>query len=178
MRRRQVSVIGAAKADPELRALALELGQALVDAGYRIVCGGLTGVMEAVSEGAHRSERAAGADVVGILPTIEADAANPYVDIVVPTGLGHARNVLIVASGDAVVAVGGRTGTLSEIAVAWTLGKPLVALSPAGGWGARLAGEHLDDRRSDAIVDAASVADVIAALDQALPPAERASLPR
>ena len=163
-RRRQISVIGAAVADDVAHDLAFSLGRAAVDAGWRIVCGGLSGVMEAACHGARSSAHATGADTIGILPMTDPTAANPYVDIVVPTGLGHARNVLVVASGDAVVAVGGRSGTLSEIAFAWTLGKPLVALTPAGGWGAAVAGTTLDERHATPVVGVTSAEEAIDAL--------------
>ena len=157
-------MIGGARASDDVLDLARELGEALVQAGYRIVCGGRTGIMAAVAEGAHRATRATGSDVIGILPSTDPGQANPYIDIVIPTGLGHARNVLVVAAGDAVVAVGGRSGTLSEIATAWTLGKPVIALSCTGGWAARLAGAPLDDRRDDAVIDAPTVASALQAL--------------
>ena len=160
MRAPQIAVIGAGEVEPAVAHLAEQLGCALIDAGWRIVCGGRGGVMEAAARGAHQSERATGADVIGILPTTEASSANPWVDVVIPTGLGHARNTVIVASADAVVAVGGRSGTLSEIALAWSLGKPIVALT--------VAGRPLDDRRTEPIVAADSVPGVIAALHRLL----------
>ena len=139
-----------------------------MDAGYRIVCGGKGGVMAAAARGAHRSARATGSDVVGILPSTDGHDANPDVDVVIATGLGHARNVLVVASADVVVAVGGRSGTLSELALAWTLGKPVVALTAGGGWGERLAHRAVDDRREDVVVGADSVEQALAAVAAAL----------
>lgn len=160
-RRIQVSVIGAAHASDALLAEADTLGALLVDAGYRVVTGGLGGVMEAVSRGARRAAGTVEGRVIGILPGAEASAANEYVDIVVPTGLGYARNVIVVASGDVVVAVGGRSGTLSEIAHAWQAGKPLVALDMGEGWSARLANQSIDDKRNDQIHQATSAQQVV-----------------
>jgi len=150
-RRPQVAVIGGSCASEALLLEAESLGRLLVEGGYRVVTGGLGGVMEAVSRGARQ---AAGDDegrVVGILPGLDPSAANPHVDVVLPTGMGYARNVLVVGAGDAVIAVGGSSGTLSEIAMAWQLHKPLVALDLGEGWSARLADQALDDKRSDRI---------------------------
>lgn len=96
----------------------------LAEAGARVVCGGLSGVMEAASRGA----AGAGGEVIGIVPTESPTDANEYVTHPVATGIGHARNLAVVASADAVVAVGGEWGTLSEIAFARRLGRPVVAL--------------------------------------------------
>ena len=161
-RRLQVSVIGANRASPDLVREAETLGAGLVEAGFRVVTGGLGGVMEAVSRGARL---AAGDDegrVIGILPGLDPTEANEHVEIVLPTGMGYARNVLVVAAGDAVIAVGGRSGTLSELAMAWQLGKPLVALDLGEGWSSRLAGEAIDDKRSDRIHRAESAEEAVA----------------
>jgi uncharacterized protein (TIGR00725 family) len=163
MRRKVMSVIGlgsplAAEVEPAVR----ELGRLAVEAGFRIVCGGLGGAMEAIARGAREAGAYREGDVVGILPGYEASAANDAVDIAVPTGLGIARNVLVVATGDVVVIVGGGAGTLGEIGIAWQLGKPLVAFEPAGGWGARFAGDRIDDRRTDTVERAATPAEAVA----------------
>lgn len=161
MRRAQISIIGSASGSDALMQLARELGEAVVDRGWRIVCGGLGGVMEAASAGARSSSAATGGDVIGVLPTLDASRANPHVDIVLPTGMQFARNTLVVAAGDVVVALGGGSGTLSEIALAWQMGKPIVALSSRGGWASELAGRALDERRSDVIHGAQTVDDAI-----------------
>lgn len=162
IRRPQIAVIGGASGPDHLMQEAEALGEALVDEGWRIVCGGLGGVMRAVARGAHRSGQASGGDVVGLLPGLHAADANPWIDIVVPTGMQHARNVLVVASADIVVALGGGAGTLSEIAMAWQHHKPIIALATQGGWSAELAGRALDHRRGDAILAARSVDEVVA----------------
>lgn len=161
-RRPQISVIGSASGPPELMEEAEALGRALVDQGWRVVCGGLGGVMAAVAKGARSSKNATGSDVIGVLPGLQADDANQWVDIVIPTGLQHARNVLVVAAGDVVVAVGGGAGTLSEIAMAWQHHKPVVALGTQGGWAAELGGRKLDHRRADSVLLAGGVAEVVA----------------
>jgi uncharacterized protein (TIGR00725 family) len=106
---------------------AMAVGRGLAAAGAVVVCGGLGGVME----GACRGAGDAGGVTVGILPGSDRRAANPCVDIAIPTGLGEARNALVVRSADALVAVGGGLGTLSEVALALKARKPVVGL---GGW--------------------------------------------
>ncbi|MGH2953574.1 MAG: TIGR00725 family protein [Solirubrobacterales bacterium] len=120
----QIAVIGRGVSDPELERLAEEVGRALAAAGATVVCGGLGGVMEAAARGA------AGADgiVIGIVPGEEASDANPHCTHVVATGIGHARNLAVVASGDAVIAIGGEWGTLAEIGFARRLGRQVIAL--------------------------------------------------
>ncbi|MFL5871402.1 MAG: TIGR00725 family protein [Solirubrobacterales bacterium] len=123
-RRNQIAVIGPRRATDEELALAREVGARLADAGAVVVCGGLGGVMEAVA-GAARDR---GADVIGILPGADPDDANPHCTHVVAATTGIARNLAVVASADAVVAIGGAWGTLSEIAHARQLGRPVIAL--------------------------------------------------
>ena len=162
MRRPQISIIGSASGPDPLMQLARELGEAVVDQGWRIVCGGLAGVMQAAAEGAQSSAEATGADVIGVLPTLDPSTANPCVDIVIPTGMQVARNAIVVAAGDVVIALGGGSGTLSELALAWQMYKPVIALSTQGGWAAELAGRTLDGRRDDSIHAAHSVEQAIA----------------
>jgi len=119
-------------------------GQLAVDHGYRVVTGGLGGVMEAASKGAHESTQYREGDTVGILPHDDPREANPWVDVVIATGMNHSRNALV-ANADAVIAIGGGAGTLSEIAFAWTLRRLIVALEIPG-WAERLAGAPLDQR--------------------------------
>jgi uncharacterized protein (TIGR00725 family) len=123
-RRRQVSVIGASRADEKLISTAEEVGRLLAEAGLLIVCGGRTGVMEGVARGA----KGAGGEVIGILPGAEPDEANEHITHVVASGIGFGRNLSVVASGDAVIAIGGEWGTLSEIGFARNLDRPVVAL--------------------------------------------------
>jgi uncharacterized protein (TIGR00725 family) len=119
-----VAVIGSGDANDEQIALAEQVGSEVARAGAILVCGGLGGVMEAACRGA----KARGGTTVGILPGSDRSEANPHVDIAVATGLGEARNAIVVASADAVVAVGGEFGTLSEIAFALRAGTPVVGL--------------------------------------------------
>lgn len=148
-RRRSAAVIGDARANGEDLRLAEELGRVIVEGGFRLVTGGLSGIMEATSRGARSAQGYREGDVVGILPTYSADDANGFVDIAVCTGMNHARNVVVVASADVVFAIGGKSGTLSEIALAWKLGKPIIVVGNAPGWASNLAGKSIDDRRED-----------------------------
>jgi uncharacterized protein (TIGR00725 family) len=119
-----VAVVGPGEASPDELHTAEEVGAGLAAAGVVVVTGGLGGVMEAASRGA-RSRRGR---TLGILPGDDRDAANGWVEIAVPTGMGELRNGLVVRAADAVVALGGGYGTLSEIALALKLGRPVVGL--------------------------------------------------
>ncbi len=148
-RRHVAAVVGANSASEAILAAAEGIGAGLVDAGFRVATGGLGGVMTAASRGARQASGWTDGSVIGVLPGLVASEANPFVDVVVPTGMNYARNTILVAMADVVVAVGGGSGTLSEIALAWQHGKPIVTLDLGEGWSARLAGERLDHRRDD-----------------------------
>ena len=120
----QVAVVGSGV---EWEPFAEEVGRLLAQRGCTVVTGGLDEVMAA----AHRGAKAAGGTTLAILPGESRDAANPWADHVVVTGMGHARNLAVAASGDAVVAVGGSYGTIAEMALALRLGRTVVALAGA-----------------------------------------------
>jgi uncharacterized protein (TIGR00725 family) len=117
-------VVGAGDAEPDAAAVAEAVGRELASRGCVVVCGGLGGVMEAACRGAKQ----AGGTTVGILPGSDRRAANRWVDVALASGLGEARNALVVRAADALVAVGGGFGTLSEIALALKAGKRVVGL--------------------------------------------------
>jgi uncharacterized protein (TIGR00725 family) len=123
---RQVAVIGSARCGPDSEAakLAEEVGKLLAEAGVKLVCGGMSGVMEAACRGA----TGAGGVAIGIVPGHSTADANPYCTHAVATGIGHARNLAVVASGGSVIAIGGEWGTLSEIGLARSIGRTVVAL--------------------------------------------------
>lgn len=123
----QIAVVGASEPSRDAAAQAEAVGAAIAESGAILVCGGLGGIMEAAAKGAHEK----GGFTLGILPGHSREDANPYIDCAVATGLGDFRNYLVVATADAVVAMPGRYGTLSEIAMALTLGKTVVGL---GSW--------------------------------------------
>lgn len=145
-RRALVAVIGDGGAAPSERSYeeACRVGRLAVDRGYRVASGGLGGVMEAAFRGARESASYRDGDTVAILPHSDPSRANAFADIVICTGLGHLRNA-IVASSDAVVALGGGAGTLSEISFAWMQGRLVVALELSG-WSQELADRRLDDK--------------------------------
>ncbi len=127
MRKRVISVIGGHNCTNEVEQLAQILGKKLAKVVDILVCGGLSGTMKAVSQG-FKSE---GGLTIGIIPGYNKNDANPFIDIVIPTGLGLARNVLVVKSADVVIALAGETGTLSEIAYSLQFGIPVISL---GSW--------------------------------------------
>ncbi|WP_246985056.1 TIGR00725 family protein [Halorientalis marina] len=120
----RVSVIGGSQVDEATHDTAVAVGQELAHRGHAVVCGGLGGVMAAVCEGATE----AGGHTIGVLPGEDRTAANEFVDTAVATGLGNARNALVVMNGDATIAVNGGTGTLSEIGHALDFGRPVAGL--------------------------------------------------
>ncbi len=123
-RKLQIAVIGGRDADENILRLAEETGREIARRKAVLVCGGMGGVMEAACRGA----KSCGGETVGILPGPHAGDANPFVDVVIPTGMGVARNALVVGASDGAIAVGGRYGTLSEIAFALQKGIPVVSL--------------------------------------------------
>lgn len=124
--------------------VAQEVGLLLVDHGYRLVTGGLGGVMEAACRGGRASAAWKDGAIVGILPGHDPQEANPFVDVVIPTGLDVARNILI-AHADALIAIGGGAGTLTEIALAWQMHRLVLAFRGQG-WSGRLADQRVDGR--------------------------------
>jgi len=119
-----IAVVGPGRATAEEAAAAEAVGRGLAEGGAILVCGGLGGVMEAACRGV----KDAGGTTVGILPGAERDTANAWVDVAIPTGLGEARNALVVRAADALVAIGGEYGTLSEVALALKTGKRVIGL--------------------------------------------------
>lgn len=119
-----ISVIGGSKSTPEHLVLAEQVGRELAKRGAMLACGGLGGVMEAACRGA----KSAGGTTIGILPGRRAGEANPYVDVPILTGMGYARNVILIRTGQAVIAIGGAFGTLSEIGHALGDNIPVVGL--------------------------------------------------
>jgi uncharacterized protein (TIGR00725 family) len=145
-----VAVVGASAGTPSELALGEAVGRLLAERGAVLVCGGMGGVMEAAAGGANN----AGGTTVGILPTASRLDANPYLTIAVATGMGEARNAIVVRTADVVIAVHGEYGTLSEIALALKMGKPVVGL---GTWELVREGTAID-----AIVRATSAEDAVA----------------
>jgi uncharacterized protein (TIGR00725 family) len=137
-RRAAIAVVGAGDASPAICDVAEAIGAEIGRRGGILICGGRGGVMEAAARGAH----SAGGLTIGIIPGYHRDEANSSIEIAIATGMGQARNVIVVASADAVIAMAGEGGTLSEIGLAIKLGRPVVALHAWNG----IAGiAHADD---------------------------------
>lgn len=162
-----IAVVGSASNSLPARQkqLALEVGQQVIDSGCRLICGGMGGVMLYAAQGAHQSTHYCPGDVIGVLPSYQKNEANPFIDIALPTGLGVARNAVLVAACDAVIALDGGSGTLSEIALAWQMQKPIACIGDQG-WHQRLDSLTLDQRRDDTIAVLDSLADLQQFLSQ------------
>ena len=157
-----VSVIGGYDAASDTLKKAEEIGRLLAKNNYAVSCGGLEGVMEAVCKGAKEENGL----TIGIIPYKEKSAANKYVDIAIPVPFSQARNIVVVLSGDVIVAIGGKAGTLSELCFSWIYGKPIIALSSVEGWSAKLAGEKIDQRRNDMIYSANTAEEVLSKVNE------------
>lgn len=127
-RRPRIGVMGSSLCSPHLSKLAYDVGRGIARRGGILICGGRSGVMEAAARGA----REAGGFTVGILPGAAASEANAYIDLPIVTGLGNARNVINVLTSQVIIAIGGASGTLSEIALALKCGTPVVGLHTWG----------------------------------------------
>ncbi|MBU1469656.1 MAG: TIGR00725 family protein [candidate division Zixibacteria bacterium] len=126
-RKYYIGVIGAGQCSPVVKKLAFEVGRQIAKSNAILVCGGLGGVMESAAEGA-KSE---GGATIGILPGRNRGDANRFIDLAIPTGIGEARNLVVINASDAIVALPGKFGTLSEFGFALKLNKPVVNM---GGW--------------------------------------------
>jgi len=123
MRKKIIGVIGGRTCNKEVEQIAQKIGELIANVGAILVCGGFGGVMEAACKGA----KAVKGETLGIISTYNKDNANKYCDIVIPTGLGLARNVLVVQTADIIIALPGQYGTLSEIAYALQFSKPVIS---------------------------------------------------
>ena len=155
-----IAICGGADISPAIYKSVVELGGILADAGYIVACGGLLGTMEAIAKGAKEH----GGFTLGFIPSYNKNDANSYIDLVIPTGMGEARNTLLVATADAIIAIAGGAGTLSEIALGWKMKKPIIALNSSGGWSARLGGTRIDSTRDDSIYHAQNPGEVLTIL--------------
>ena len=133
-----IAVVGASRCSKKIAQVAEDVGRELARRGVALVCGGLGGVMEAACRGAKME----GGTTIGILPGTNRHEANPYVDIPIVTGMGEARNIIVVRSAQAAIAVSGEYGTLSEIAYALKLGIPVIGL---GTWQLAKEGQEVRD---------------------------------
>jgi uncharacterized protein (TIGR00725 family) len=152
-RRPQVTVIGNYDAEGQSLLAAEQVGQMLGRLGCCVITGGGAGIMVAVSRGARKT----GGLTIGILPGNDMALGNAELDVVIPSGIGYARNLTNVLAADVVIAIAGGSGTLNEMAFAWMHNKPIVAWKGFGGWADRLAGECIDERRTEPVARADSI---------------------
>ena len=161
-----IAVIGpnADKCSEAVYQFGIELGKTLIDAGYGIACGGKFGLMEAVCKGAHQSKEYHFGKTIGILPSVHKSDANVYCDIVIPTGMGIARNAILINTADVVIAVAGGSGTLSELAMAWQMGKKVICYTGFEGWSKALAGKAVDQTNREQLLAAESLSEILTLL--------------
>ncbi len=145
----QIGVIGSGKCSEEIVKIATDVGREIARSGATLVCGGMGGVMEAVAKGAKEE----GGRTIGILPGFNKKQANKYIDFFIVTGMGEGRNVIVVKSSDAIIAIAGGSGTLSEIAFALNASIPVIGLNT---WDLRISG-----RRPEGIIKARSAKDAV-----------------
>ena len=124
MKQKMIGVIGGGQCSSDVESLAEEVGSLIAQKGGILICGGLSGVMEAASRGAKKSN----GTTIGVLPGKNKHGANPYIDIPIVTGMADARNIIIVRSSDAVIAIDGKYGTLSEISFCLVFNVPVIGL--------------------------------------------------
>lgn len=157
-----IAVIGNANIENniEKQKISFELGKLVIDNGFVLATGGFGGVMEYASKGARKSKNYTENSIIGVLPDYNSDNANKYIDIAIPTGIGLARNLMLISMSNAVIAVGGGSGTLNEISASWQMNKLIIGLQVEG-WSNKLCGKALDDRRKDIIFCAKNAQEAI-----------------
>jgi len=165
-KRRIIGVIGDASVEEneKKKEFAFQLGKLIIDNDYILATGGMGGIMEKASLGARDSSNYQEGKVIGVLPDYSTENMNEYVDTAIPTGMGLGRNIILPSMCDAVIVIGGGAGTLSEIALAWQMGKLIIALDSEG-WSSNLKSVRLDKRRSDKIFSADTPKDAINTLN-------------
>jgi hypothetical protein len=156
-RKPQITVIGTSSPNRETYEAAYEVGKIIANMGAIAITGGRTGIMEAVAKGADD----AGGISVGILPSASKEESNAFNTVVLPTGIGHARNAITVLAADIIVAIGGGAGTLSELAFGWIHKKPIFTLKGYGGWADEFGNFKIDDRREDYIQECKNLAELV-----------------
>ncbi len=163
----RIAIIGANKniASKNQLDFAYDLGKTLVDNGYDLINGGMSGVMEYTAKGARASDKFNRGSLIAFLPSTDVSKGNEYTGIKLVTHLGYGRNRLIIMNSDVVVAIGGGAGTLNEITLAWEMGKKICAYTEGNGWSTKMAGITIDIRRDDKIHPVSNVLDVLNFID-------------
>ncbi len=170
MQKKIIGVIGpdTNNCTPEIYDFGLQLGKIILDLDAILVCGGKGGIMEAACKGAYESKNYQTGRTIGILPSENKQQANAWCDIVVPTGIGIARNTIIPNMADVLVAVAGGSGTLSEIAFAWQKGIKVICCIQFDGWSRQMAGQQLDNRHKELLIPAINLEEIKNHLTQIL----------
>lgn len=163
MRRKQVVVIGSSD-ETGYQDEARIIGAHIATQGHVLITGGRGGIMESTSRGAADQ----GGTVIGIHPGEDLDLANPFCSIVIPTGMGYARNAINVLAADVIVAIGGKSGTLSELAYAKTYGKPVICCTFAGGWSAAFPQIHIEGQEDGIFMTAENPTEACRLIDDIL----------
>ncbi len=163
MRLRQVVVIGSSD-ETGFHEEARAIGAFIASRDFVLITGGRGGIMESVSRGAAEL----GGIVIGIHPGDDLEQANPFCSIVIPTGMGYARNAINILAADVVVAIGGKSGTLSELAYAKTYGKPVICCTFAGGWSAAFPQIHIEGQEDGLFMTAESPDEACRLIDEIL----------
>ena len=177
--RKIIGVIGGNSVSDKIEKIAEQTGFLIINAGYSLVCGGMAGVMQAACKGGQKAKANLLSSenklkyldlpvTIGILPSADKTTANKYIDIIIPTGIGYARNTIVVNTAVAIIAIDGSSGTLSELAFAWQAGIPIIAIKNSGGWANKVAGTKLDSKREDIIHSASDPENAIELLNQIL----------
>ncbi len=158
-----IGIIGpdTASCTKEIYDFGILLGQQLAHNEKFIICGGMGGFMEAVCKGVKSSGSTFYGQTIGILAEVSKDHANKFIDIHIPTGMGFARNIIIVNSSDIIIAVGGGAGTLSELAFAWQKKKKVLCVSSFEGWAKELSGKKLDNRHEEFFIPVRNIDDIL-----------------
>lgn len=161
-----IAIIGNANIENDIKKqeISFELGKLIIDNGFILATGGFGGVMEYASKGARKSKNYTENSIIGVLPDYHSENANEYIDIAIPTGFGLARNLMLISMSNAVIAVGGGSGTLNEISASWQMNKLIIGLQ-VNGWSEKLCGKALDERRNDIIYCAKNAQEAIGLLN-------------
>lgn len=170
MKKTQIGIIGPNKnlCSNELYQFGYKLGNKLSYLKNSIICGGKGGFMEAVCKGIKQNKLSFYGQTIGILPETEKKHANNYIDIIIPTGMGIARNIIIINASDIIVAAGGGSGTLSELAFAWQQRKTVLCIEHFEGWTKTLARKQVDERAENLFIPVNSIDKIMLNLNQNL----------
>jgi uncharacterized protein (TIGR00725 family) len=158
----KIGVVGPndAMCNCELFDFGIKLGKTLSQKNRIFICGGMGGFMESFCKGVKSSANTFFGQTIGILPSDNKDDANEFIDVSIPTGIGIMRNVMIIQTSDIIIACGGGAGTLSEIAIAWQLGKKVLCITNFDGWAKELAGKNLDIRHNSLLIPVKTIEEI------------------